>query len=117
MYVQVRVECQSLRERLKVLQDTQQHDVGTLEDRIAELQLQLDEVRNLYHAASLVLSSPPSLAWERDYHAATTTCLILIPKRLPPSLSSSLFSSPSLPPSLSSSLPLFLLTPPDLQGA
>ena len=103
MYVQVRVECQSLRERLKVLQDTQQHDVGTLEDRIAELQLQLDEVRNLYHAASLVLSSPPSLAWERDYHAATTTCLILIPKRLPPSLSSSLFSSPSLPPSLSSS--------------
>lgn len=46
MYVQVRVECQSLRERLKVLHDTQQHDVGTLEDRIAELQLQLDEVRN-----------------------------------------------------------------------
>ena len=45
MYIQVRVECQSLRERLKVLQDTQQHDVGTLEDRIAELQLQLDEVR------------------------------------------------------------------------
>ena len=40
------MECQSLRERLKVLQDTQEHDVGILEDRIAELQLQLDEVRN-----------------------------------------------------------------------
>lgn len=40
------MECQSLRERLKVLQDTQEHDMGTLEDRIAELQLQLDEVRN-----------------------------------------------------------------------
>ena len=76
MYIQVRVECQSLRERLKVLQDTQQHDVGTLEDRIAELQLQLDEVRTYtmqlalsqalpllslssYHAASFVPGSPP----------------------------------------------------------
>lgn len=38
------MECQSLRDRLKVLQDTQQHDMGALEDRIAELQLQLDEV-------------------------------------------------------------------------
>jgi len=42
--LKVRVECQSLRDRLKVLQDTQQHDMGALEDRIAELQLQLDEV-------------------------------------------------------------------------
>ena len=42
---QVRAESQSLRDRLRALQDGQQHDLGTLEDRIAELQLQLDEVR------------------------------------------------------------------------
>lgn len=41
---QLRAECQSLRDRLKTAQDGQQHDLVTMEDRIAELQLQLDEV-------------------------------------------------------------------------
>ena len=41
---QVKVECQSLRDRLKGLQDGHQRDLAGLEDRIAELQLQLDEV-------------------------------------------------------------------------
>jgi len=50
--LQVRVECQSLRDRLKVLQDTQQHDMGALEDRIAELQLQLDEVTNKHYCVA-----------------------------------------------------------------
>ena len=38
------MECQSLRDRLKGLQDGHQRDLAGLEDRIAELQLQLDEV-------------------------------------------------------------------------
>ncbi len=42
---QVRTECQSLRDRLRANLDSQQHDLSTMEDRIAELQLQLDEVR------------------------------------------------------------------------
>lgn len=41
---QVKVECQSLRDRLKGVQDGRQHDLAAMEDRIAELQLQLDEV-------------------------------------------------------------------------
>lgn len=41
---QVKVECQSLRDRLKGLQDGHHCDLAGLEDRIAELQLQLDEV-------------------------------------------------------------------------
>ena len=41
---QVKTECRSLKERLQMAQDTQQRDLGALEDRIAELQLQLDEV-------------------------------------------------------------------------
>ena len=40
----LRTECQSLRDRLEALQGSQQRDLGALEDRIAELQLQLDEV-------------------------------------------------------------------------
>ena len=40
----LRTESQSLRDRLAALQGSQQHDLGVLEDRIAELQLQLDEV-------------------------------------------------------------------------
>ena len=43
---QMRAECQSLRDRLRTTQDSQQHDLTTMEDRIAELQLQLDEVRD-----------------------------------------------------------------------
>ena len=42
---QLRVECKSLKDRLKGLQDGHHRDLTTLEDRIAELQLQLDEVR------------------------------------------------------------------------
>lgn len=42
---QLRAEGTSLKTRLKSLQDSQQADVGALEDRCAELQLQLDEVR------------------------------------------------------------------------
>ena len=41
---QVKVECQSLRDRLKGLQSGHQRDLAGLEDRVAELQLQLDEV-------------------------------------------------------------------------
>lgn len=40
----MRTECQSLRDRLRANLDSQQHDLATMEDRIAELQLQLDEV-------------------------------------------------------------------------
>ena len=40
----VKIECQSLKRRLKSLQDGHQHDLGGLEDSIAELKLQLDEV-------------------------------------------------------------------------
>ncbi len=42
---QLRAECKSLKTRLKSLQDTQQADLGSIEDRCAELQLQLDEVQ------------------------------------------------------------------------
>ena len=41
---QLRTECQSLRDRLKASRNNQQHDLTSMEDRIAELQLQLDEV-------------------------------------------------------------------------
>lgn len=40
---QKRTECHSLQDRLQALQSTQQHDLSTLEDRLAELRLQLDE--------------------------------------------------------------------------
>ena len=42
---QVKTECQSLKTRLKAGQDSQQSDLKAMEDRCAELQLQLDEVR------------------------------------------------------------------------
>ena len=41
---QVKAECQSLRDRLKGLQGGHHNDLATMEDRIAELRLQLDEV-------------------------------------------------------------------------
>ena len=42
---QVKAECKSLRDRLKGLQDGHHSDLASMEERIAELQLQLDEVR------------------------------------------------------------------------
>ena len=42
---QLKAETQSLKDRLGSLRDGRQHEMGELEDRIAELQLQLDEVR------------------------------------------------------------------------
>lgn len=41
---QLKAETQSLKDRLGSLRDGRQHEMGELEDRIAELQLQLDEV-------------------------------------------------------------------------
>ena len=41
---QLKAETQSLKDRLASLRDGRQHEMGDLEDRIAELQLQLDEV-------------------------------------------------------------------------
>ena len=41
---QLKVETQSLKERLASLKDGRQREMGEIEDRIAELQLQLDEV-------------------------------------------------------------------------
>ena len=38
------MECQSLKDRLKSLQDGHHRDLAGMEDRTAELQLQLDEV-------------------------------------------------------------------------
>lgn len=43
---QLRAECKSLKTRLKGVQDSQHADLRSMEDRCAELQLQLDEVRN-----------------------------------------------------------------------
>ena len=43
---QLRVECKSLKTRLKSIQDSQDTDLRSMEDRCAELQLQLDEVGN-----------------------------------------------------------------------
>ena len=43
---QVKAECKSLRDRLKGMQDGHHNDLASMEDRIAELQLQLDEVRD-----------------------------------------------------------------------
>ena len=43
---QLRAECKSLRTRLKGAQDSQHSDLRSMEDRCAELQLQLDEVRS-----------------------------------------------------------------------
>ena len=43
---QLKVECKSLKDRLKGLQDGHHRDLTALEDRVAELQLQLDEVRH-----------------------------------------------------------------------
>ena len=40
----MRAETGSLKERLASLKDGRQREMGELEDRIAELQLQLDEV-------------------------------------------------------------------------
>lgn len=40
---QKNTECLSLKDRLKSIQDTQQHDLNTLEDRLAELRVQLEE--------------------------------------------------------------------------
>lgn len=42
---QQRAESKSLKTRLKSLQDSQQADLRSIEDRCAELQLQLDDVR------------------------------------------------------------------------
>ena len=42
---QVKAECKSLRDRLKGLEDGHSHHLTDMEDRLAELQLQLDEVR------------------------------------------------------------------------
>lgn len=41
---QVRTEVQSLRERVKEVESGHHHDVGSMEERLAELQQQLDEV-------------------------------------------------------------------------
>ena len=40
---QKKTECRSLQDRLKSLQDTQQHDLNTLEDKLAEVRVQLEE--------------------------------------------------------------------------
>lgn len=42
----MKAECKSLRDRLKGMQDGHHNDLASMEDRIAKLQLQLDEVRN-----------------------------------------------------------------------
>ena len=41
---QKKTECRSLQDRLKGLQDTQQHDLSSLEDKVAELRVQLQEM-------------------------------------------------------------------------
>lgn len=41
----MKAECKSLRDRLKGLQDGHHNDLASMEDRVAELRLQLDEVR------------------------------------------------------------------------
>ena len=40
---QKKIECNSLQDRLQSLQDTQQHDLNTLEDKLTELTLQMAE--------------------------------------------------------------------------
>lgn len=40
---QKKIECHSLQDRLKTLQDTQEHDLNTLEDKLAELRVQMGE--------------------------------------------------------------------------
>ena len=50
---QLKVECKSLKDRLKGLQDGHHRDLTALEDRVAELQLQLDEVRHPVASSSV----------------------------------------------------------------
>ena len=50
----MKAECQSLRDRLKGLQGGHHNDLATMEDRIAELRLQLDEVRQPWQGAKIL---------------------------------------------------------------
>ena len=52
---QVKAECQSLRDRLKGLQGGHHNDLATMEDRIAELRLQLDEVSQSWKGVKNIL--------------------------------------------------------------
>lgn len=58
---QKRTECHSLQDRLKGLQDTQQHDLNSLEDRVAELRVQLQETCTERDELSERLSSAKKL--------------------------------------------------------
>lgn len=55
------MECCSLTDRLKTLQDTHQHDLSELEDRVAELQMQLEEMCSEREELSERLSSTKEL--------------------------------------------------------
>lgn len=58
---QKKTECRSLQDRLKGLQDTQQHDLNSLEDKVAESRVQLEETCTERDELSERLSSTKKL--------------------------------------------------------